>query len=59
MHTQTTRTFPIDPPAHVCQAPLFELLRCHCRQCLQLDRAHTGEGYQLSLLRWVELGFQA
>jgi hypothetical protein len=46
-------------PAQICQAPLFELLRCHCCVCQRLDRQHPGQGYQLSLLRWVELGLQA
>jgi hypothetical protein len=47
------------PPAVICQAPRDELLRCHCPTCLRLDREFPGQGYQLSLERWIDLGLVA
>lgn len=35
--------------ATVRQADRFELLRCRCPECLALDAAHPGEGFQLAL----------
>jgi len=52
-------TTPIEEPVLEQRAPLFELLRCHCPECLRLDAQYPGQGYQLSLLRFIELGFQA
>jgi hypothetical protein len=34
--------------AIVQQADLFELMRCHCAACLQLDRRYPGQGFQLT-----------
>lgn len=48
-----------DRPAIVCQAPRELLLRCYCPTCIRLDAQFPHQGYQLSLIRWIELGLQA
>lgn len=34
--------------AIVQQADRFELARCHCAECLMLDRRYAGQGFQLT-----------
>lgn len=38
----------IDPPAIVVKADIFELHRCRCPECLQLDVMYPGQGFQLA-----------
>ena len=45
-----------DPPPIVAQQPIAEALRCNCPECRALDLQYPREGFQLSLLRWLELG---
>lgn len=32
----------------IIQEQRVQLVRCFCRECLDLDRRHPGEGYQLT-----------
>lgn len=48
MNRHTINGAPIAPAAIVIQADRFELARCGCPTCLQLDAAYPREGWQLA-----------
>jgi len=41
----------VDPPAEVAQITNYQ--RCYCPECILLDRAYPGQGFQLAMFPYL------